>query len=218
MRNSFIMAATEKAAQQHVKINRAEVEGNSIVYFSRNADGNENSIKTESPETVIQELDDGVYDDDLPSGMRLVAALWTGDGGKHFELSAEQNLIIWRWVVAAVFINEMEDLHGLVEVPDEHGEPVLAAVYSGKHGGIVVFPGPERFALANHIEGLAYEVYPANQAPVMATIIYQTMVERSPESNGLRMSEKGLHGMAMLHDGFIETLQTEGIPAAPVAH
>lgn len=218
MRNSFIMAATEKAAQQYVKINHAEVEGNYIVYFSRNADGNENSIKTESPETVIQELDGGVYDDDLPSGMRLVAALWTGDGGKHFELSAEQNLIIWRWVVAAVFINEMEDLHGLVEVPDEHGEPVLAAVYSGKHGGIVVYPGPERFALANHIEGLAYEVYPADQAPVMATIIYQAMVERSPESNALRMSEKGLQGMAMLHDGFIETLQTEGIPAALVAH
>jgi hypothetical protein len=218
MRNSVNVAAAEKTVQQPVKINRAEVKGHSIVYFCQNADGSEEVIKTENPETVIQELDGGVYDDDLPSGMRLVAALWTGDGEKHFVLSAEQNLIIWRWVVAAVFIDEMEDLHGLVEVPDEHGEPVLAAVYYGEHGGIVVYPVSERFALANNIESLAYEVYPADQAPVMATMIYRTMVEKDPERKGLSMSEQGRNGMALLHDGFIETLKTEGIPAAPVAH
>lgn len=218
MRNSVNMAVAEKTAHQPIKINRAEVKRNSIVYFCQNADGSEAAIKTESPETVIQELDGGVYDDDLPSGMRLIAALWTGESEKCFELSSEQSLILWRWVVAAVFIGEMEDLHGLVEVPDEHGEPVLAAVYCGEHGGIVVYPGSERFALANHIEGLAYEVYPADQAPVMSTMIYRTMVEKDPERTGLRMSEQGLHGMAMLHDGFIEMLKTEGIPAAPVAH
>lgn len=218
MRNSVNMAVAKKNTRQHIKIIRAEVKGNSIVYFCQNIDGIEEAIKKESPETVIHELDSGIYDGDLPSGMRLVAALWTGESEKCFELSTEQSLVIWRWVVAAVFINDMEDLHGLVEVPDEHGKTMLAAVYSGEHGGIVIYPGSERFALANHIEGLAYEVYPADQAPVMATMIYRTMVEKDPERTGLRMSEQGLHGMAMLHDGFIETLKTEGIPAAPVAH
>lgn len=218
MRDSENKMVAEKTTNQHIKINRAEVKGNSIVYFCQNADDNEEAIKTESPDAVIHELDSGVYDDDLPSGMRLVAALWTGGGEKCFELSAEQSLILWRWVVAAVFIGEMEDLHGLVKVPDEHGEPVLAAVYCGEYGGIVVYPGSERFALANHIEGLAYEVYPADQAPIMATMIYRIMVEKDPERTGLRMSEQGLHGMALLHDSFIEALKTEGIPATPVAH
>lgn len=218
MRNSVNIPALENTAHQQIKINRTEVKGNSIIYFCRNTDGSEGVIKTESTENVIHELDDGVYDDDLPSGMRLVAALWTGGSEKHFELSTEQNLIIWRWVVAAVFIDEMEDLYGLMEVPNEHDKPVLAAVYCGEHGGIVVYPATERFALANHIESLIYEMYPAGQAPAMATMIYRTMVEKDPEGTGLRMSEQGLHGMAMLHDGFIETLKTEGIPAAPMAH
>lgn len=78
MRDSENKMVAEKTTNQHIKINRAEVKGNSIVYFCQNADDNEEAIKTESPDAVIHELDSGVYDDDLPSGMRLVAALWTG--------------------------------------------------------------------------------------------------------------------------------------------
>ncbi|ENT4039174.1 hypothetical protein ACFFT5_003449 [Salmonella enterica] len=43
------------------------------------------------------------------------------------------------------------------------------------------------------------------------------MIDISPVT-GIDMSEEGLKGMSLLHDSFIETLKTEGVPAAPVAH
>ncbi|AHE73328.1 hypothetical protein M942_20085 [Enterobacter ludwigii] len=97
------------------------------------------------------------------------------------------------------------------------GEPENVAIYSGEQGGIVIYPWSERFALANHIEGLAYEMFPANKAAEMAAAIYRSMIDISSVT-GIDMSVEGLKGMALLHDSFIETLKTEGIPAAPVAH
>lgn len=56
---------------------------------------------------------------------------------------------------------------------NEQGEPEEVAVYSGDHGGIVIYPWSERFSLANHVEGLAYEMFPVNKAPEMASAIYR---------------------------------------------
>ncbi|EFP3678718.1 hypothetical protein HPX80_002165 [Salmonella enterica] len=200
------------------EISRAEAEQGYVLYFRQLSDGCNEFVKSEYPETVVQELDSGKYDRDLVSGMRLVSALWIGCYTECFTLTPEQHLSVWRWMVAAVFIGEMEDTNGRVEVKNEQGEPEQVAVYTGEKGGIVVYPGTERFALANHIEGLAYEMFPPEQAPETAMNIYRSMVEAAPDGQGMRMSVSGRKGMAMLHDGFIETLETEGLPDAPVMH
>ncbi|WP_102602379.1 hypothetical protein [Citrobacter freundii complex sp. CFNIH2] len=199
--------------EKYILMSRLEAEKNVVLYFHRQQSGGNTAV----PETDIQKLDSGEYDSDLVSGLRLVASLWHGMHAGDFILSNEQNLMLWRWVVAAVFICEMFDTNGSVEVKNEQGEPEEVTVYTGEQGGIVIYPWSERFALANHIEGLAYEMFPANKAPEMAAAIYRSMIDISPVT-GIDMSEGGLKGMALLHDSFIETLKTEGIPAAPMAH
>ncbi|EKP2118940.1 hypothetical protein OFY73_004285 [Salmonella enterica] len=215
MRNTKMnyFSGDNERTDKYIRISRQEAEKNFVLYFHRK---NDDSDKT-APEDAIQKLENGEYDAGLVEGLRLVAALWHGMHTGCFILSDEQNLALWRWVVAAVFVCEMLDTNGTVEVKNEQGESEEVAVYSGEHGGIVIYPWSERFSLANHVEGLAYEMFPANKAPEMAAAIYRSMIDISPVT-GIDMSEEGLKGMSLLHDSFIETLKTEGIPAAPVAH
>ncbi|EAP3677005.1 hypothetical protein EAP82_23515 [Salmonella enterica] len=215
MRNTKMnyFSGDNEQTDKYIRISCQEAEKNFVLYFHRK---NDDSDKT-APEDAIQKLENGEYDAGLVEGLRLVAALWHGMHTGCFILSDEQNLALWRWVVAAVFVCEMLDTNGTVEVKNEQGEPEEVAVYSGEHGGIVIYPWSERFSLANHIEGLAYEMFPANKAPEMAAAIYRSMIDISPVT-GIDMSEEGLKGMSLLHDSFIETLKTEGVPAAPVAH
>ncbi len=53
------------------------------------------------------------------------------------------------------------------------------AAYSGEHGGIVIYPWSERFSLGKSCRGLAYEMFPVNKAPEMASAIYRSMLEIS---------------------------------------
>lgn len=198
---------------KYILMSRLEAEKNFVLYFHRNQNGADAVV----PESDIQKLESGEYDKDLVEGLRLVAAIWHGMHAGCLVVTDEQNLVLWRWVVAAVYVCEMFDTHGAVEVKNEQGEPEDVAIYSGEQGGIVIYPWSERFALANHVEGLAYEMFPANKATEMAAAIYRSMIDISSVT-GIDMSEEGLKGMALLHDSFIETLKTEGIPAAPVAH
>ncbi|WP_288887105.1 hypothetical protein [uncultured Citrobacter sp.] len=198
---------------KYIRISRQEAEKNFALYFHRQQNGTDAVV----PETAIQKLDSGEYDKDLVEGQRLVAAIWHGKHTGCLVVTDEQNLVLWRWVVAAVYVCEMFDTNGAVEVKNEQGEPENVAIYSGDQGGIVIYPWSERFALANHVEGLAYEMFPANKATEMAAAIYRSMIDISSVT-GIDMSEEGLKGMVLLHDSFIETLKTEGIPAAPVSH
>ncbi|EAA3232496.1 hypothetical protein E1K98_23185 [Salmonella enterica subsp. enterica serovar Fluntern] len=215
MRNTQLNQFSAECNQtdKYIRINLLEAEKNFVLYFHRQ----QNESDKIAPDEAIQKLESGEYDADLVEGLRLVAALWHGMHTGCFMLSDEQNLVLWRWTVAAVYVCEMLDINGAVEVKNEQGEPEEVAVYSGEHGGIVIYPWSERFSLANHVEGLAYEMFPVNKAPEIASAIYRSMLEISSET-GIGMSEEGLKGLALLHDSFIETLKTEGIPAAPVAH
>ncbi|EAR3984849.1 hypothetical protein EKI41_13280 [Salmonella enterica] len=215
MRNTQLNQFSAECNQtdKYIRMSLLEAEKNFVLYYHRQQAG----TRTVEPENIIQKLDSGEFDSDLVKGLRHVASLWHGMHIGCFVLTGEQNLALWRWVVAAVFVCEMLDTNGTVEVKNEQGEPEEVAVYSGDHGGIVIYPWSERFSLANHVEGLAYEMFPANKAPEMAAAIYRSMIDISPVT-GIDMSEEGLKGMSLLHDSFIETLKTEGIPAAPVAH
>lgn len=166
---------------------------------------------------AIRQLDAGKSDDDLAAGLRTIAAVQEGIAAGHFIPTDEQRALMWRWIVSAVFIIEQREANGTVKVENDDGGADRATIYMGEHGGIGVYPSTERFSLANHIEGLAREKYGAERGYPMAVSIYQAMVEVVP-GEGLRLSDEGRKGLAMLHDGFIEMLNTEGIPPAPVAH
>lgn len=210
---NYYFSGENSQTEKYILMSRLEAEKNVVLYFHRQQD----EVHSFVPETEINKLDNGEYDADLVAGLHTVAAIWKGMHTGEFIISNEQNLVLWRWVVAAVFVCQMFDTNGTIDVKNEQGESEEVTVYTGEQGGIVIYPWSERFALANHIEGLAYEMFPANKAPEMASAIYRSMIDISPVT-GIDMSEEGLKGMALLHDSFIETLKTEGIPAAPVAH
>ncbi|EQB4442711.1 hypothetical protein ACYKEA_000389 [Pluralibacter gergoviae] len=166
---------------------------------------------------AIRQLDNGTYDHDLPAGMHVVAAIWEAERKGYYSPSDERRAIVWRWLVACLFILEQMDKNGTVDVVNEDGGTDRAVKYVGRHGGISIYPATERFSLANHIEGLALEKYGAGTGLLLAVQMYQAMTEPVP-GDGLKLSRMGREGLEMLHDGFIEMLNTEGMPAEPTAH
>lgn len=182
-----------------------------------NSEGGYQHTKLVGYSSVIRYLDSGKCDNDLPEGLRTIATIQDAVRLGYFTPTGEQTAILWRWIVSALFIIEQRQANGSVEVDNEDGGTERATIYQGECGGIAVYPATERLSLANHVEGLALEKYGADKGYPIAVNIYQTMVEALPGA-GLRLSDEGRKGLAILHDGFIDMLNTEGMPAAPVAH
>lgn len=166
---------------------------------------------------AIRELDNGHYDKRLAEGMEILACIMEAVESSWITLNIEKQIIVWRWLLAAVFITEEREKNGTVDVPNDEGGVDIAVIYSGRHGAISVYPGPERFALANHVEAGAIEKYGPDLGQHLALRMYQDMVVADDES-GFRLSAMGREGFNLLHDGFIEQIHTEGMPGMPVMH
>jgi hypothetical protein len=164
--------------------------------------------------TAIRELDNGRYDKSLVDGMSILACVMEAVESGWITLNIEKQIIVWRWLLAAVFITEEMEKNGTVDVPNDEGGVDNAVIYSGEHGAISVYPGPERFALANHIEAGAIKKYGQKEGLPLALRMYQDMVDCDDEY-GFRLSAMGREGFNMLHDGFIEQIQAEGMPDMP---
>lgn len=166
---------------------------------------------------AIRQLDGGQHDNKLSSGLRILACIQGAKAAGWLKLSIEKEIILWRWLVVAVFVSEEREKNGTAEVPNEDGGTDLAVIYAGKNGAISIYPGAERFSLANHVEGCAIEKYGTETGLKLALRMYQDMVSECPKI-GFRMSAMGREGLELLHDSFIEQIQTEGMPDMPVTH
>ncbi len=162
-------------------------------------------------------LDNGRYDKHLAEGMEILACIMEAVESNWITLNIEKEIILWRWLLAAVFITEELEKNGTVDIPNDAGGVDTAVIYSSEHGAISVYPGPERFALANHIELGAIEKYGPEIGQQLALRMYQDMVV-ADEEFGFRLSALGRKGLNLLNDGFIEHIKTEGVPEAPIMH
>lgn len=187
-----------------------------VNFMQRNDSGYYQQQKMIGYKTVVRTLDDGAYDDDLPNGLRLVAAVFEAEAMGYFTPTDGQQVMLWRWIVAALFIIEQLEQNGAGEVELEDGTTQAFARYFGKHGGISVYPVTERVALANNVESLACEVHTHEDPQQKAALIYRLML--TTDSGAYALSAWGRECMAILHDSFIEQINTEGLPAAPVWH
>jgi len=165
---------------------------------------------------AIRKLDGGQYDQELPEGMRLLSCIWEAEVSGKLSLSDEKRVILWRWAVVAIFVCDLIEVNGMVDVPNHEGGFDRAAIYAGKSGSMSVYPGPLRFSLANHVEGCAIEKYGVKTGLPLALRMYMDMVEAGPR--GFQLSAMGREGMVMLHESFIKMIKTEGMPAMPVIH
>ncbi|WP_314141020.1 hypothetical protein [Buttiauxella noackiae] len=167
---------------------------------------------------VISQLGDGWFDSSLGNGLRVLAEVQLGETNGWFAPSSEQKAVIWRWLIACLFIHEQQNKNGMAEVPNKEGGIDLATLYVGQYGGMAVYPSTERFSLATHIEGIAIEKYGVVTGLERAILLYQGMADVDPDKNSLCLSNWGRENLTLLHDDYIKMLNSEGIPAAPTAH
>lgn len=166
---------------------------------------------------AVKQFDGPRFDFRNSEGLRWLACIMDAVAVGWVSLGTEKELILWRWLVATVFINEEKDKNGTIEIPNEDGGVDIAVIYSGKKGNLSIYPGPLRFSLANHVEGIAIEKYGVCEGSALALRMYQDMVIADPE-DGFRMSLFGREGLEMLHDDYIGMIKTSGMPEMPVMH
>ncbi|MEG2664520.1 MAG: hypothetical protein RSE33_17245 [Hafnia sp.] len=166
---------------------------------------------------AIKQFDGPRFDSRNSEGLRWLACIMDAVAAGWVSLGAEKELILWRWLVATVFINEEKDKNGTIEIPNEDGGVDIAVIYSGKKGNLSIYPGPLRFSLANHVESIAIKKYGVCEGSALALRMYQDMVIADP-GYGFRMSPFGRKGLEMLHDDYIGEINTNGMPEAHVIH
>lgn len=166
---------------------------------------------------AIRQLDDGLHDKKNSEGLRILACIQEAKASGWLTLALQKEVVIWRWLVVTIFMNEERGKNGTVEVPNDEGGTDLAVIYVGKNGSMSIYPGPVRFSLASHVEGCAIEKYGIETGLGLALRMYQDMVTMDP-MQGFKLSAMGREGLEMLHDEFIEMIHTEGMPDMPVVH
>ncbi|WGE30489.1 hypothetical protein PHA77_07770 [Edwardsiella tarda] len=166
---------------------------------------------------AIRSLDSGRYDRDLTKGLDILACIMEAVESNWLSLSIDKQIIIWRWLIVTTFITEEIEKNGTIEVPNEEGGMDVAAIFTGTNGSISIYPAPERFALSHNVEGIAIEKYGVEVGQQLALRMYQDMI-LSDKQYGFRLSAMGREGFNLLHDSFIEQIQTKGIPDMPVIH
>ncbi|EPT8382720.1 hypothetical protein RZQ35_13860 [Klebsiella quasipneumoniae subsp. quasipneumoniae] len=164
--------------------------------------------------SAVNRLDAGEYDDTPNIGYAIHFAVADGGARGWFDFTAQHNLTMWRWLIAATFISEMKRENGTTTITEDDGKSSLVTFYSNGTEGIVVYPFAERLAMANNMEGAMIERYGIEQGTANAIVFYQAMIDTERGE----LTPFGRETLAELHDGFIADLNENGLPEMPAAH
>ncbi|VAS30166.1 hypothetical protein [Klebsiella variicola] len=191
---------------------RAEPTPEGLRITSSGGDGRE-TVQLIAYDEAVNRLDAGEYDD---SGTGYDIHLAVAEGGNcgYFDFTAQHNVTMWRWLIAATFVSEMKRENGTTTVTEPDGSASQVAIYSNGKAGIVVYPFTERLAMANSIEGALIERYGTEQGTENAIVFYQSMLDVEAGE----LTPAGREILAELHDGFTDDIEQNGLPEAPVAH
>ncbi|UMX78293.1 hypothetical protein MJ571_11220 [Klebsiella pneumoniae] len=85
-------------------------------------------------------------DKHLADGMEILACIMES-GRKQLDFAQyRKELILRRWLhKPATIVPGGAGENGTVDVPNDNGGVDTAVIYSGEHGAISAYPGPERF-------------------------------------------------------------------------
>ncbi|WP_272515625.1 MULTISPECIES: hypothetical protein [unclassified Providencia] len=167
---------------------------------------------------AIKALESGQYDNELVKGLYLAAFIF-GELSKNLnKFTPEQHLSLWRWVVAACFILEQQEKNGTKTVIDESGKSSTATIYSNGKATLTIYPSTLRLALIAEFEATFIQTFGQEQWIDAAIVAYVSLTDIS-EEHGPSLSEKGRHGLCILHDDYIRMLESEGgVPEMPTIH
>ncbi|MCV5721078.1 hypothetical protein OFM97_31240, partial [Escherichia coli] len=71
-----------------------------------------------SYESAVNGLDAGEYDDKPDIGYAIHFAVADGGARGWFDFTAQHNVTMWRWLIAATFISEMKRENGTTTVTE----------------------------------------------------------------------------------------------------
>ena len=192
----------------------AEATPHGVNIMTRNDAGMYEHVALINYEKAVVRLDAGQYDNKPDEGFALHFAVADGGARGWFDFTAQHNVIMWRWLIAACFVAEMKRENGTTSVTEADGTASQVAIYSNGTAGIVVYPFAERLAMANNIEGAMIERYGIEQGTANAIVFYQAMIDTERGE----LTPFGRETLAELHDGFIADLHENGLPEMPAAH
>ncbi|ELH1429269.1 TPA: hypothetical protein I8637_001739 [Raoultella ornithinolytica] len=184
------------------------------VRITNSGDDGRETVQLIGYEDAVNRLDAGDYDDSSSAGYDIHLAVAEGGNCGYFDFTAQHNVTMWRWLIAATFVSEMKRENGTTMVTEPDGSASQVAIYSNGKAGIVVYPFAERLAMANNIEGALIERYGTEQGTENAIVFYQSMLDVEAGE----LTPAGREILAELHDGFIDGIEQNGLPEVPVAH
>lgn len=109
---------------------RAEATPEGVNIMTRNDAGISEHVELISYECAVARLVVGEYDNNLDKGFAIHLAVAEGGNVGWFDYTAQHNLEMWRWLIAAAFIAEMKRENGTTIVTDLDGTTSWAALYS----------------------------------------------------------------------------------------
>lgn len=208
------MSNVEKFTPGNDDVLRAEATPHGVNIMTRNDAGGFELVALISYESAVNGLDAGEYDDKPDIGYAIHFAVADGGARGWFDFTAQHNVTMWRWLIAATFISEMKRENGTTTIKEDDGKSSLVTFYSNGTEGIVVYPFAERLAMANNMEGAMIERYGIEQGTANAIVFYQAMIDTERGE----LTPFGRQTLAELHDGFIADLNENGLPEMPAAH
>ncbi|HHG0703068.1 TPA: hypothetical protein ACPUG2_003332 [Klebsiella pneumoniae] len=208
------MSNVEKFTPGNDDVLHAEATPHGVNIMTRNDAGGYEQFALISYESAVNRLDAGEYDDTPNIGYAIHFAVADGGARGWFDLTAQHNVTMWRWLIAATFISEMKRENGTTTVTEADGKSSLVTFYSNGTAGIVVYPFAERLAMANNIEGAMIERYGIEQGTANAIVFYQAMIDTERGE----LTPFGRETLAELHDHFISDLQQNGWLEMPLTH
>lgn len=192
----------------------AEATPHGVNIMTRNDAGMYEHVALINYEKVVVRLDAGEYDDKPDIGYAIHFAVADGGARGWFDFTAQHNVTMWRWLIAATFISEMKRENGTTSITEADGTSSQVAIYSNSNAGMVVYPFAERLAMANNIEGAMIERYGVEQGTENAIVFYRAMLDAERGE----LTPFGRETLAELHDHFIADLNENGWPEMPAAH
>ncbi|EPG6141961.1 hypothetical protein VSR96_20850 [Klebsiella pneumoniae] len=208
------MSNVEKFTPGNDDVLHAEATPHGLNIKASNDAGGYELVALISYESAVNRLDAGEYDDTPNIGYAIHFAVADGGARGWFDFTAQHNLTMWRWLIAATFISEMKRENGTTTITEDDGKSSLVTFYSNGTEGIVVYPFAERLAMANNMEGAMIERYGIEQGTANAIVFYQAMIDTERGE----LTPFGRETLAELHDGFIADLNENGLPEMPAAH
>ena len=208
------MSNVEKFTPGNADLLHAEATPHGVNIMTRNDAGGYEQFALISYESAVNGLDAGEYDDKPDIGYAIHFAVADGGARGWFDFTAQHNVTMWRWLIAATFISEMKRENGTTTIKEDDGKSSLVTFYSNGTEGIVVYPFGERLAMANNMEGAMIERYGVEQGTEKAIVFYQAMLDTERGE----LTPFGRETLAELHDGFIADLNENGLPEMPAAH